>query len=303
MSTLDQNPYFAVRQAFDAPWPGPRGPRLTLRNGDIALEIFPEDGARIASLSAFDYELLRQWNPARRAFQYGCFPMVPWVGRLNDGKLGFNGASHQLPVNKPPHALHGMACFAPWRLVEADGQRALMELALDAPWPWRGTARQLIEVAENAVTISLTVSTDDAPFPAAAGWHPWFSKWTGSRADVAAVPNGNAAEMLDVRFNAHWQEEIGANEVPTGKRQPPRPGPWDDCFGFDGAMEATLVWPGKVQLDMSSPASSMVVFDKQADATCVEPLTGPPNGVNTCPHIVTSDNPLTISTRWALSRI
>ena len=54
-------PRLALRQAFDTPWPGPRGDTIRLKKGPINLELFPDDGCRITSLTAFGYELLRQW--------------------------------------------------------------------------------------------------------------------------------------------------------------------------------------------------------------------------------------------------
>lgn len=77
----------ALQRAFDAPWPGPVGQSVLLEKGNIRLQLFPQDGARITSLQAFGFEVLRQWEPQRRAFQYGCFPMVPWAGRLGYATL------------------------------------------------------------------------------------------------------------------------------------------------------------------------------------------------------------------------
>jgi aldose 1-epimerase len=67
-------------------------------------------------------------------------------------------------------------------------------------------------------------------------------------------------------------------------------------------MSASLLWPGKLRLDMTSSAPSMVVYDKQPDAACVEPLSGPPNGLNTAPRLATSIDPVVVTTRWFLSR-
>jgi aldose 1-epimerase len=297
---FDPNPYFAVRQAFDAPWPGPRGPRIDLRRGELAVTIYPEDGCRITSLCARGFELLRQWNPQRRAFQYGCFPMVPWVGRMRSGRLCFAGNEYPLPVNKPPHALHGMACFGPWRTLVADESAAEFEFALGQPWPWGGRVTQRIELADDALKTTLSISTDGEVFPAAAGWHPWFAKWIGDAAYVAKAPVGEADDQLQIAFAADWQEEPGADELPTGRRIALRDGPWDDCFGFDDGVRAALRWPGKIELEVTSPASRLVVFDKPADAACVNPMSGPPDGVNTCPRLVTGSDPLILSAVWRI---
>lgn len=297
---FDPSPYFAVRQAFDAPWPGPRGPRIALRRGELAVTIHPEDGCRMTSLTARGFELLRQWNPHRRAFQYGCFPMVPWVGRLRNGALLAAGKAYSLPVNKPPHALHGMACFGAWRTLVADEAVAEFEFSLGQPWPWAGRVRQRIELGEDALTTTLTISTDGETFPAAAGWHPWFAKWIGDTAYVATAPIGAADEQLQIAFAADWQEEGGADELPTGRRIAVRQGPWDDCFGFNDGVGVSLRWPGKLQLEVTSPASRLVLFDKQPDAACVNPMSGPPDGVNTCPRLVTRNDPLVLSAVWRI---
>jgi aldose 1-epimerase len=302
-SLLNSDPYLAVRQAFDAPWPGPRGDKITLRSANLKAVIYPADGCRLTSLSAFGYELLRQWNPQRKAFQYGCFPMIPWVGRLDSAILNFAGNRYPLPMNKPPHALHGMSCFAPWQTVNKTENSATFVFELDHPWPWRGQVRQTFELSDDSLTITLTVTTDEHAFPAAAGWHPWFAKWTGSTEQVAAAPIGDESDQLRLLFNADWQEEPGDNELPTGKRITPLPGPWDDCFGFNDKMNASLVWPDKVRLDMTSPATAMVIFDKQPDAACVEPLSGPPNSVNSAPQLVSKGSPLIVTTVWALRRL
>lgn len=302
-SVLDSNPYLAVRQAFDVPWDGPKGEKVVLKQGQISLTIYPQDGCRITSLNAFGFELLRQWNPARRAFQYGCFPMIPWVGRMGGAVLSYNGKQYSLPMNKPPHALHGMACFGPWQTIKASDNVAEFSFELDRPWPWKGQVIQRIELDEEGVIVTLTVKTEGDTFPAAAGWHPWFAKWSGDTDYVKDAPVGEPGDELKVSFNADWQEEPGDNELPTGKRIAPKAGPWDDCFGFNQGMSAALVWPGKVRLDMSSSAHSMVVFDKQPDATCVEPLSGPPNCINTAPAIVTVDRPLVIETKWHIELV
>lgn len=298
---LNSNPYLAVRQAFDAPWPGPRGQRIELSNGKLTATIFPEDGCRITSFIAYGLELLRQWNPGRRAFQYGCFPMIPWVGRMRNGMLLFEGKKYPLPVNKPPHALHGMACFGPWKTTAVTGTLAEFEFTLERPWPWNGRATQRIELVDDSLCLTLQIATDETPFPAAAGWHPWFSKWIGDTAYVATAPIDDTTKCLQVIFSADWQEEPGLDELPTGRLVTVGTGPWDDCFGFNNGLHASLSWPGKMQLDITSPASRLVVFDKQPDATCVNPMSGPPDGVNTEPKIVVVNNPLVVSSIWNIA--
>jgi galactose mutarotase-like enzyme len=193
-----------------------------------------------------------------------------------------------------------MACFGPWRTLVADESAAEFEFALGQPWPWGGRVTQRIELADDALKTTLSISTDGEVFPAAAGWHPWFAKWIGDAAYVAKAPVGEADDQLQIAFAADWQEEPGADELPTGRRIALRDGPWDDCFGFDDGVRAALRWPGKIELEVTSPASRLVVFDKPADAACVNPMSGPPDGVNTCPRLVTGSDPLILSAVWRI---
>lgn len=50
----------------------------------------------------------------------------------------------------------------------------------------------------------------------------------------------------------------------------------------------------KLAMTMISSANSLVVFDKQPDATCINPLTQAPNAINLTPELVTPDRPLVI---------
>lgn len=279
----------ALQRAFDTPWPGPVGDVITLKKGNIRLQVYPYDGARMTSLQAFGYEVLRQWEPQRRAFQYGCFPMVPWVGRLGKATLNVGEQSYTLPANKPPHALHGMACYSCWKVMEQTADTLKLAMPLGSPWPWQGEVLQTLALEEDALILRLEIRTAAETFPASAGWHPWFAKRLTPHCEE---------EELQVLFQPDWQEEPGDDELPTGNRIPPREGPWDDCFGFTSGLNVRLKWPGKLSILMTSAAQSLVVFDKQPDATCVNPLTQAPDAINRTPQLVRVDSPMVIESRW-----
>lgn len=290
---LNTEHYQALQRAFDTSWPGPIGQPVLLEKGHLRLQIFPQDGARITSLQAFGFEVLRQWEPQRRAFQYGCFPMVPWVGRLGDAMLTVGEKQYVLPANKPPHALHGMACYSAWEIVEQKDDALRLRMLLGTPWPWQGEVLQTLTLEDDALILRLEIHTLSETFPASAGWHPWF---------VKQLDKQNEQEQLQVLFDADWQEEAGSNELPTGNKIPPQSGPWDDCFGFNADLNVRLQWLGKLSMTMTSDAQSLVVFDKQPDATCVNPLTQAPNEINRAPKFVSPGAPLVIETIWRFKR-
>ncbi|GAA3152845.1 aldose 1-epimerase [Streptomyces rameus] len=257
---------------------------ITLTAGDAEVRVSPGNGGRISGLKVDSLELLRQGQ------RYGCFPMVPWCGRIRDGRFLDGGTVRQMPLNSPPHAIHGTARDGDWRTARVSANEAVITHELTDPWPHPGRVTQVVTLAEDALTLTMSVETYDDSFPAQLGWHPWFNR------DL-----GGSGAQLD--FKPAWQEERGDDHLPTGNRIDPKPGPWDDCFGMPGGVDVTLTWPGRLELKVTSREEWVVVYDEQAEAVCVEPQTGPPNGLNTLPRLVTPLEPLEATTTWSWRRL
>ncbi|MFF3325690.1 aldose 1-epimerase [Streptomyces sp. NPDC002889] len=251
---------------------------------DVELTVHPENGCRIGSLRIGGTEVLRQGE------KYGSFPMVPWCGRVRDGQFRNGAVKHQLPLNSPPHAIHGTGRDSVWRTAQAGKSEAAFIYHLAEPWPYTGVVTQTFALTEQSLTLTLGVETYDTSFPAQAGWHPWFLRNLGSGEDVR------------IGFTPGWQEERGADQLPTGQRIAAQPGPWDDCFGMPGGVDVTLTWPGQLELNVVSGAEWVVVYDEQEGAVCVEPQSGPPDGLNTLPRLVTPIDPLEVTTTWTWRR-
>lgn len=257
---------------------------ITLTAGDAEVDVLPRNGGRVGGLRLGGVELLRQGE------RYGCFPMVPWCGRLRDGRFRDGATVQQMPLNAPPHAIHGTARNAPWRTARRSGDEAVLTYDLVDPWPYAGRVTQQVALTEESLTLTMGVETYESSFPAQIGWHPWFNRNLGG-------------EDVRVDFAPAWQEERGEDHLPTGKRIDPTPGPWDDCFGMPDGVDVTLTWPGQLQLKVTSRVEWVVVYDEQAEAVCVEPQTGPPDGLNTHPRLVTPLEPLEASTTWTWARL
>jgi aldose 1-epimerase len=257
---------------------------ITLTAGDAEVTVLPGNGGRIGGLRVGGAQLLRQGD------RYGCFPMVPWCGRIREGRFRDGAVVHQLPLNAPPHAIHGTARDGAWRTARASGTEAAMTYDLTGPWPYPGRVTQVVALTEDALTLTMAVETYESSFPAQIGWHPWFNRSLGGR-------------EVRIGFDPAWQEERGADHLPTGNRIDPGPGPWDDCFGMPGGVDVTLTWPGLLELKVASREEWVVVYDEQREAVCVEPQTGPPDGLNTLPRLVTPLEPLEATTTWSWRRL
>lgn len=279
----------ATNQASQAAW---ATTTVSLSAGEAELTILPDFGCRIGSLRIGSTELLR--TDSQRPHGYGCFPMAPWAGRTRNGVFTNGPVTHQLPINSPPHAIHGTAAHTGWRRVVAadSATSATFTCDLGDPWPYQGLVTQTFELDPDGLSLTLCVETAAESFPAQVGWHPWFRRQLSEDGQPASLD-----------FSPAWQEERGEDHLPTGRRIEPQPGPWDDCFGMPDGMDATLTWPGELELRVTSTVEWVVVYDEQPDAVCVEPQSGPPNGLNTRPHLVTLLEPLESSCRWSWRRL
>ncbi|MGW0553690.1 aldose epimerase family protein [Streptomyces sp. NPDC002926] len=258
---------------------------IRLAAGDVELTVHPQNGCRVASLRIGGTEVLRQGE------RYGSFPMVPWCGRVGNGRFSNGDVRHQLPLNSPPHAIHGTGRDTAWHTARADKSTAAFTYDLADPWPYTGRVTQAFELAGDSLTLTMGVETYGTSFPAQAGWHPWFLRNLGTGEDAR------------IDFTPGWQEERGSDHLPTGRRIAPLPGPWDDCFGMPDGVSVTLTWPEQLELTVTSRAEWVVVYDEQDEAICVEPQSGPPNGLNTHPQLVTPIEPLEIATTWTWHRL
>lgn len=267
-----------------SPWPGPHGHEYTVSTDDLSVTVMPADAGRICSITAFGHEILRQYEPGMKVFQYGAFPMTPWAGRLGGGLLYSEGLTYQMPVNQSPHALHGLGRLKEWTLDSAEEDRLDLSMSLDPWWPWPASTSMRVEVKANSLRITQRVETVKDSFPAQLGLHPWFRRH---------LEQDSSDTEVSLDFSPEWQAEKGTNKLPTGRRIPPLEGPWDDCFGFFPTFSANLIWE-ELEVHLSSSHSYATVFSEPQDALCVEPQTSVPNVLNSAPgtSMVTPGRPL-----------
>ena len=263
---------------------------LVLEGGDARLEISPAAGGRMASLIVDGSELLARTGSG--PLYWGCYPMVPYPGRVRDGTFEFDGRRIELPRNLPPHAIHGTVFERPWTVVD---DRTL-SIDLGPAWPFAGRVTQRFDLEADELHASLTLEADE-PMPGAVGWHPWFPRrLTGS----AARPAG-PSPAAELSFDAAQMFVRDAAGIPTGELVEPTARPWDDCF--TGVRSAPLLtWPGVLSLELTSSCDYWVVYDEPADTICVEPQSSPPDFVHLDPVVVTPGQPLTATMTWRWRR-
>jgi aldose 1-epimerase len=232
---------------------------IELESGDAVAEISPVDGGRIARLTIGQFDLLVTIDGSSGPLSWGSYPMVPWAGRLRHGRFEHAGRAVEMPIDMPPHAIHGTGYTSAWEVLDQGLDFAELEVALD--WPLGGRAHQHVQLTPGALVCVLTAVAGHESMPVTLGWHPWFVK--------------PASDHL--RFGAYYP--CDAEQIPTGELAPPPPRPWDHCF-VEPELPLELAYPHGLRVTVESDCDHWVVYDQPAHATCVEPQSGPPDALN-----------------------
>lgn len=261
---------------------------LRLEAADVSVNVSAADGGRLTSLVVGQHELLitEGYGP----IQWGSYPLAPFGGRIRDGAFTFGGRSYQLPINMPPHAIHGTVFDRPWTVLDD----TTLSIDLGSDWPFAGRVTQRFALTPDGLDISLTLEAD-VTMPAMLGWHPWFRReLTGTQA--RPLP---ASAAVELSFEPGAMYLRDADGIPTGERIRPTTGPWDDCFTDVGA-DPVLTWPGVLEVEIGSTCDHWVVYSEPTYAICVEPQGGPPDAINHQPTIAAPGVAMTetMSLRW-----
>ena len=243
---------------------------IRLRNGHISVGVDALHGGRLSSLQLGEHELLVQQTANLR--EWGCYPMSPWAGRVRNGAFTHNNSSHQLPINEPPHSLHGTVLDAKWQVEEHTDTHAMLHTTFDQRWPFGGRIEHRIDVSENSVLLTLTAFAEREAMPIQVGWHPWFIKPTALDAPFTQMLFRDSQGITTT-------ESIHTSFASTHE------GITDDCFVSESTCPV-LSFSGGIQLSLASDCSHWVIYDKPVHATCIEPQSWPPDAINTCPTVI-----------------
>jgi galactose mutarotase-like enzyme len=251
---------------------------VRLTNGADSVEIDPDRGGRISSLVISGRERLVR-EPCSElvepALAWGCYLMVPFVGRVFEGRVQWDGQSAQLRQNHGRHAIHGVAFDVPWTVTDrSDGHVALACRLDPSRWPFGGEVRQQIALDAGRLVLEAEILAE-RPTPAALGWHPWFVR----------EPGGMRVSVTSDRVL-----DTGPDLIPTGGLTPVdaardlRAGRAVDDLDLDDVYTsakspAALCWSDlELRMSFARPIETVVVYTHPA-AVCLEPQTAWPDAI------------------------
>lgn len=257
---------------------------IALTAGDWRATLAPGLGGAVLTLDWRGQPVFRPTpDGATDILETACFPLVPYANRIADGRFVFEGRSVLLQTldRFAPHALHGDAWLLPWTVESQTENR--VEMTLDWPgdadgWPWPWRARQIVELSDEGLSITLSMNnTGDAVMPAGLGLHPYFQRYADSRLTLSAegVWITDAREIPErlapIAEVADWSKGLALADAPFV----------DHAYaGWTG--EAVIEGGGqRVVMTADVPARwAQVYAPKGVDFFCVEPVTHRPDALN-----------------------
>jgi len=251
---------------------------IQLTRGEAVARIDPHAGGRIVSLVLNGVERILPETSARVTALptgWGCYPMVPWPGRLANGVIPTADGEVRLEPNLPPSAIHGLGFETPWVVVDRGEADVTMSCELRGRgWPFGGDARQTLRLSPTGLDLELAVGGYTRSGPAGLGWHPWFTRpRTGD---------------LEVTLDAAQVLVLDLDTVPTGEirtvtaREDLRSGPALGDRRLDHVYvratgPAIVRWPDlELRIEFDRTLDTVVVHTPE-QGVCVEPQSMWPN--------------------------
>jgi aldose 1-epimerase len=260
---------------------------LSLRAGRLGLDLAPQAGGAIARFTADgSIDLLRPTPPqaiaSGRGNESSCYPLVPFSGRIANGRLVFDGTEIVLKPNWPGvrHPMHGDGWARPWTVTRSDGQSADIVYEHDGRegWPFRYRARQTYRLQGDALTVAMSIENlESRVVPAGLGLHPFFVR--------------DADTELAGRAQYVWRTD--AEVLPIERIAVPPP--WDfstsrrvDDITVDSGFErwdgrATIRWPRtglRLEMTATEPFRDIVIYiPPNRPYFCAEPVSHVPGTI------------------------
>lgn len=245
--------------------------------------------------------------------------LMPWPNRLRDGRYDFDGHSYQVPINEPEmaNAIHGLVRWVAWTPRERGPDRVVMEHVLQPSpgYPFRLRLRIDYSVSADGLRVATSVTNLGATAcPFGAGAHPWLNVGT-STVDTATlrVP-ARQGIWTDERQAPRLTAPVDGTELDF--REPHRIGSVAIDNGYtdlirdpDGLARVELAAPDGAAItlwvDGGYPylmlSTGDVLPDVDRRSIAIEPMTCPPNALQTGDALIRLEPGETFHGSWGIT--
>ena len=243
--------------------------------------------------------------------------LVPWPNRVRDGRWTWRDAGQQLALTEPGlgNAIHGLLRHACWRrYARTDSAVTLAAFLPPQPgWPMPFQTTVTYEVGPDGLTVTHTVvNLGPAPVPFGVGVHPYLRVAGTDTDDCVLTLAAATVQPLDERNLPVGPPRpvSGADDFREGRPLRGRrlDTPFGDCApqAGDDLVRHRLVGPhGGLELWADPDFRWVQVFTPgdhpgRGRAVAVEPMTCPPDALNSGRDLITLQPGETWTGRWGL---
>ncbi|HEX3589335.1 MAG TPA: aldose 1-epimerase family protein [Pseudonocardiaceae bacterium] len=245
--------------------------------------------------------------------------LVPWPNRVAGARWDFDGAPQHLEVTEADrgNAIHGLTRHQPWRAVlrESASITLATDIEVQPGWPVPLYTSITYALDERGLAIThLVRNVGDRPVPFGVGCHPYPRAGLSPRdectLELAAqtvlpldpatmIPSGPPTDVADTVADFRTPKPLAGVALDT---------PFGDCGpGEDGLVHHRLVGPvGGVEV-WAEPVFGWVqvftpdTFPGTGQAIAIEPMTCPPDALNSGQDLLTAEPGKEWTGRWGIS--
>ncbi len=295
----------------------PSGEQYELTAGDYRATIV-EVGGGVRSCYRGERPVLHPYPVTAMCDGAHGTPLIPWPNRLADGRYHFDGTDYQVALSEPDkhNAIHGFLRWRRWEPREQTAERIVMSTRL---FPMKGYPFGLDVSIEYALTTEgLTARTTatnigDTACPYGCGQHPYLSPGIGLVDDCQLELDAGTRVLTstDRQLPTGVEPVVG---TPFDFRRPRRLGDlridhaftdltrdadgraWVRLHGSDG-MTAQL-WVDSTYPLIEIYTADTLSADRRRRGLGTEPMSCPPNALQTGEHITRLEPATTMTTEW-----
>ena len=255
--------------------------------------------------------------------KYNGVILSPWPNRVRAGRWTLDGAVQQLDITEPERggSLHGLLAYTDYEIVEQTPDAATLAATLypQHGWPFLLETTVRYELAPDGLTVThgaRNLSTARAPY--ATGSHPYLKVGDAPIAELELTVPASSYFAVDEHMDPTG--EVPVEGTPVDVRSPRRVGDLDLDTAY-GRVEhanvsagrgdvAWLIAPdgARTTLWQSTAWGYVQVFttdempsaDGPIDAIAVEPMTAPPNALNSGQDLLWIEPGATWEGSWGL---
>ncbi|WP_172168067.1 aldose 1-epimerase family protein [Pseudonocardia broussonetiae] len=287
----------------------PTGEQFEIRSG-AALAVVTEVGAGLRAFSVDGRPYVETFDETARPPRGSGNVLVPWPNRTAGGRWHWNGKPQQLALTEPGagNAIHGLLRHTFYRVEERtpDSVTLAAVVAPQPGWPVPLATTVRYAVGEDGLTVTHTVTNAGTePVPFGVGAHPYLRAGDADTDDctlhlaaTTALPLGGGLPVASASPVAPPEIALRGTELDHA---------FGGCTPVDGLVRHRLSGPGgDVELWADPDFGWVQVFTPddhpgRGRAVAVEPMTCPPDALNSGDGLLTVAPGETWTGRWGIA--